>query len=207
MAHAAGVSPVERAGGNTPAAQRLIYKIMNTTNQKPLNKRPLARRTPIFAAAASLLLVVCLAFAAQQTVTEHFGVSLCDETFYGHGSRRANITKQLSRNGKLPGVLLDAQVVQEKIGDGVLGPADFHTFYALTVPAADLPAWRTALAASPVLNGPAAYAAPKAPTAWWLKPAEFGKLELFGAKPLTGLVNGWVGLLPDGRIFIYSFTM
>ena len=180
---------------------------MNPTNPNLLNKHPLARRAPILAAAASLLLVAaCLPCGAQQAVTE---ISASPSaTKPSTVTERVDLfTKQLSRNGNLPGVLLDAQVVQEKIGDGVLGPADFHTFYALTVPAAEIPAWRTALAASPVLNGPAAYAAPKAPTAWWLKPAEFGKLELFGAKPLTGLVTGWVGLLPDGRIFIYAFTM
>jgi hypothetical protein len=142
---------------------------------------------------SALIIAVCLPCAAQQPVAVK--------------DRVAIITKQLSRNGKLPGVLLDAQFVEEKVGDGILGPSDFFAFYALTVPAAELPAWRTALAPSPVLNGPAAYAAPKAPTPWWLKPEEFGKLELFSSKPLTGRVNGWVGLAPDGRIFIYAFTM
>jgi len=121
--------------------------------------------------------------------------------------RVATITKQLSRNGKLPGVLLDARFMEEKVGDGVLGPADFFTFWALTVPASDIPAWRAFLAASPVVNGPAAYAAPKAAAPWWVGAADFGKLELFGPKPLTGWFNGWVGLAPDGQIFIYSFTM
>jgi hypothetical protein len=155
-----------------------------------LKSQPTPRMKSILSA---LIIVVCLPCAAQHPFTAKDRVAL--------------ITKQLSRNGKLPGVLLDAQVMQEKIGDGVLGPSDFFVFYALTVPAADLAMWRAALAASPVLNGPAVYASPKAPTPWWLKPEEFGKLELFGSKPLTGRVNGWVGLAPDGRIFIYSFTM
>ena len=167
---------------------------MNSTTPTPSFSRTFSRWASFLAVAALLLVVpACRPRAAQQPVTAKDRVAL--------------ITKQLSRSGKLPGVLLDAQFVEEQVGDGVLGPSDFFAFYALTVPAADLPAWRAALAPSPVLNGPAAYASPKAPTAWWLKPAEFGKLELFSSKPLTGRVNGWVGLAPDGRIFIYAFTM
>jgi hypothetical protein len=119
----------------------------------------------------------------------------------------ATITRQLSRNGKLPGILLDAQFLEEKVGNGVLGPSDFLAFYALTVPVADLPAWRAALAATPVVNGPAAHAAPKSATPWWVSTTDFEKLELFGPKSLTGRFNGWVGLAPDGHIFIYAFTM
>lgn len=180
---------------------------MNATNPNPINKRPLARRAPILAAAASLLIFTsCRPNAAQPSAGDRSPSAPASQAAADNG-RVAKITKQLSRNGKLPGVLLDAQFLEEKVGDDVLGPADFSAFYALTVPVADLPAWRAALAASPVLNGPAKYAAPKVLTTWWLKSEEFGKLELFGAKPLTGLVNGWVGLAPDGRVFIYAFKM
>jgi hypothetical protein len=122
-------------------------------------------------------------------------------------ARAETIAKQLSRNGKLPSLLLDARFVEEKAGDGVLGPADFFAFYALSVSVADIPLWRAALADSPVVNGPAAYAAPKADAPWWPSRDDFSKLELFGPKSLTGRFNGWVGLAPDGRIFIYAFTM
>ena len=180
---------------------------MNPTNPNSTFTRTLARRSPILAVAESLLLfAACLPCAAQQRGIEISPSPSATQPVTAK-ERVATITKQLSRNGKLPGVLLDAQFVEEKIGDGVLGPSDFFAFYALTVPAADLPAWRAALAASPVVNGPAAYAAPKAAAPWWASKADFGKLELFGPKSLTGRFNGWVGLAPDGRIFIYAFTM
>ena len=117
------------------------------------------------------------------------------------------ITKQLSKHGKLPGALLDAQFVEEKKGDGVLGPSDFFAFYALTVPAADIPAWRAALAASPVDIETEAYATPKVAVPWWVSKEEYQKLELFGPKSLTGRSHGWVKLAADGRIFIYAFTL
>jgi hypothetical protein len=121
--------------------------------------------------------------------------------------RVANITKQLSRSGNLPGALLDAHFLEEKIGDGVLGPSDFFAFYALKIPVADIPAWQAALATSPVVNNSGTFASPKSPVPWWISEEEFFKLELFGPKPLTGRYNGWLGISPDGRIFIYSFTM
>jgi hypothetical protein len=121
--------------------------------------------------------------------------------------RVAAITKQLSRNRKLPGMLLDAQFIEEKVGDGVLGPSDFFAFYALTVPTADISAWRRALAASPVDKGTEGYAAPKAAVSWWVSKEDYQKLELFGPKSLTGRSHGWVKLSSDGRIFIYAFTM
>ena len=49
--------------------------------------------------------------------------------------------------------------------------------------------------------------APKKAESWWLPAADFGGLEFFSPKDLTGRVNGWIGIAPDGRIFIHSFTM
>jgi hypothetical protein len=121
--------------------------------------------------------------------------------------RVAEVTKQLGRNAKLPGPLLDAHFVEEQTGDGKLGPADFAAFYALTVAPADLPAWHAALAAIPVVNSGGSYAAPKKAQPWWVSEPDFKKLNLCGPKSLTGRVNGWVGIAPDGRIFIYAFTM
>jgi len=179
---------------------------MNPTNPNSTSTRTHAHRAPILAAAASLLLAACLPCAAQQPESERSPSAPAKQAATDK-ERVAAITKQLRRNGKLPGVLLDAQFVEEKVGDGVLGPSEFFAFYALTVPASDLPAWRAALAASPVVNNTPAYAAPKAAAPWWASKADFGKLELFGPKSLTGRFNGWVGLAPDGRIFIYAFTM
>ena len=181
--------------------------ILDMQSPKPRSVPPRTLRAACLVAAASLLLVAsCRPRAAQVSVTEISASPTATKPTTVQ-ERVEIITKQLSRNGKLPGVLLDAQFLQEKVGDGVLGPSDYFAFYALTVPVADLPAWRAALAAAPVVKGAPGYAAPKAPTPWWLQPAEFGKLELFDSKPLTGNVNGWVGLAPDGRIFIYAFTI
>ncbi len=180
---------------------------MKNLDSMSASKRSLARLAPILVAAAALLLITaCRPQAAQESGIE-ISASPTATKQTAAQERVELISRRLSGSGKLPSVPVDAQFLEEKLGDGTLGPSDFFAFYALRVPVADLPAWRAALAASPVRKGPAAYAAPKAPTAWWLPSADFGKLDLFGAKPLTGLVNGWVGLAPDGRIFIYAFKI
>lgn len=122
-------------------------------------------------------------------------------------NRVTKIETQLSRGMKLPGKVLAAEFVQEQAGDGLLGPSDFKAFYALKVPVSELPAWEAALAATPVVNSSGGYAKPKVAQPWWVSEADFKTLKLHGPKNLTGWFNGWVGLSPDGRIFIYSFTM
>ena len=185
---------------------------MNPTNPNSPSARTHAHRAPILAAAASLLLAACLPCAAQQPGSER-SPSLSAKQPVTDKERVATITKQLSRNGKLPGVLLDAQFVEEKVGDGVLGPSDFFAFYALTVPAADLPAWRAALSKSKgtwnqfANDSEIKRAAPKKAQPWWVKQSDLGALEFYSPKSLTGRSNGWVGIAPNGRIFIYAFTM
>lgn len=152
---------------------------------------------------ASVLLattVLAVSSLAQQT-------RATPETSPAKAAQVNKIEAQLSRSMKLPGKLLEAQFVQEQLGNGILGPSDFKAFYALKVPASDIPAWEAALAATPVVNGSGTYAKPKQTQSWWVSEADFKTLKLHGPKNLTGWVNGWVGLSPDGRIFIHSFTM
>lgn len=126
--------------------------------------------------------------------------------------RVAVIAKLLSKTAPLPSALLDAHFVEEQIGDGRLGPSDFYAFYALTVAPDDLPAWRAALSESRTWNRfsndeDIRRAAPKKAQPWWVSGADLGALEFYSPHSLTGRANGWVGIAPDGRIYVYAFTM
>lgn len=126
--------------------------------------------------------------------------------------RVAAVPKLLSKTDPLPSSLLDAHFVGEQTGDGGFGPSDFKAFYALTVAPADLPAWRAALSKVKTWNHfsndeEIKRAAPKKAQPWWVSGADLGALEFYSPHSLTGRANGWVGIAPDGRIFIYSFTM
>ena len=122
------------------------------------------------------------------------------------------ISKLLSKTAPLPSSLLDAHFVEEQTGDGRLGPSDFKAFYALTVAPADLAAWRDALSESKTWNhfsndDEIRRAAPKKVQPWWVKEAALGTLEFYSPHSLTGRANGWVGIAPDGKIYVYAFTM
>lgn len=121
--------------------------------------------------------------------------------------RVAAVSKLVTRHSPLPSPLLDAHFVEQQTGDGRLGPSDFAAFCALTVAPADLAAWRMALAPLEAQNTPPEYVAPKKPFPWWLTQDDFLRLTFHSPKSLTGRINGWVGVAPDGRIFVYSFSM
>ena len=121
--------------------------------------------------------------------------------------RVAAVSPLISKHAPLPGPILDAQFVEEQTGDGQLGPSDFAAFYALRVAPADLAAWRSALPTIESQNTPPKYVAPKQTRPWWLTHDDFLSLTFYSPKSLTGRSNGWVGIAPDGRIFVYAFTM
>jgi hypothetical protein len=121
--------------------------------------------------------------------------------------RVAEVTRIIARTSPLPGPILDAHFVEEQTGDGRLGPSDFASFCALTVAPGDLAAWRAALQPIEAQNTPPKLVDPKQAQPWWVTQTDFGTLQFYSPKSLTGRHNGWVGIAPDGRIFVYSFTM
>ena len=121
--------------------------------------------------------------------------------------RVAAVTKIISRTAPPPSPILDAHFVEEKFGDGIFGPSDFRSFCALTVAPDDLAAWRSALKPIEQRIRPTKLDVPKQAQPWWVSPNDFRTLEFYSPKSLTGRYNGWVGIAPDGRIFVYSFTM
>ena len=121
--------------------------------------------------------------------------------------RVAAVSPLIGKHAPLPSPILDAHFVEEQTGDGQLGPSDFAAFYTLTVAPADLAAWRSALPTIEAQNTPPKYITPKQPRSWWLTHDDFLGLTFYSPKSLTGRSNGWVGIAPDGRIFMYAFTM
>lgn len=119
--------------------------------------------------------------------------------------RVAAVSRIITRNGPLPSALIDAHFLEERTGDGMLGPSDFASFLALTVAPADAGAWRSAL--PPLQGSQPGYRSPRQPVSWWIAASSFTGLTFHDPKPLTGQLHGWVAIAPDGRIFIHTFTM
>jgi hypothetical protein len=121
--------------------------------------------------------------------------------------RVAEVSKILSKRFPLPTPLIDAYFIEEKIGDGMMGPSDFFAFYSLKVAPADLTAWRSALTPIDSQSTTITYYTPKKIRTWWLTQSEFRDLTFYNPMTMTGRNNGWVAVSPDGRIFVYAFTM
>jgi hypothetical protein len=121
--------------------------------------------------------------------------------------RVAEVSKLISRTAPLPSPILDAHFVEEQTGEGRIGPSAFASFCAITVAPEDLAAWRSSLQPLEAQNTPPKLVDPKQAQPWWVTPSDFSTLEFHSPKSLTVRYNGWVGIAPDGRIFVYSFTM
>jgi hypothetical protein len=153
----------------------------------------------------SLILVVLISVAG---CTAKRPAESSREVTGTQSERIAAVSAFIAKHTTLPTVLADASFLEEQVGDGSLGPPDFSAFYVLSVAPSDIPVWRAALSPLEPQNTPARYAAPKKGAPWWLQASEFGSLELYSPKLLTGRGNGWIGIHPQtGKIFVYAFTM
>ncbi|MCC6458638.1 MAG: hypothetical protein IT328_27060 [Caldilineaceae bacterium] len=123
----------------------------------------------------------------------------------GSQAERVNaVTEIISKSQPLPTPLMDAYFVEEKMGDGELGPADYRSFYRLEVAPEDVGAWQALL--SP-LTGIPDYPAPMQPASWWVDEESFSLLQFYAPDTLTSRTHGWIAISPEnGHIFIFTYT-
>lgn len=92
--------------------------------------------------------------------------------------------------------------VQERIGEGSLGPSDVVTYTVLSVPEAELLAWAPKAAR---LAGRPVYLAPKALPDWISRP-DFDTLEFYDGSDLSPQ-TGWVGVArASGKVYVTAMT-
>lgn len=119
--------------------------------------------------------------------------------------RVAAVSAIIAKHKAPPTAMLDAQFIQEQIGDGTLGPSDFRAFYFIEVTPQDVAKWNQLLTP---LGATAEYAAPAQPREWWIARGDFAALQFYKPVTLTGRAQGWLGVSPQtGRIYIFTFTM
>ena len=116
----------------------------------------------------------------------------------------AILTKEV---GTLPSAIDGSNFLEEKFGDGVLGPSDYTLFCAFTVAPDQIDDWVARFVDLEPWNSPAKYAAPKKSRTWWLSQSQFTQLKFYSPKWLTGRISGWVGVdNSTGEIFVYANT-
>lgn len=117
--------------------------------------------------------------------------------------RVAHVTAILNKISTPPTTILDANLLEERIGDGNLGPSDVRTYIQLQVTPTEIARWQEMLTTLP--TSPSFVAPANAPS-WWIEESEFGKLGFYEPTALIG-ANGWVAIgMNQGTIYIYSFT-
>ena len=114
--------------------------------------------------------------------------------------------KIITRNGKLPSKILDAQFVEFQQGDGHLGPSDFQVYMRITVNKVDTKKWVSGL--EKPFNNSSVYSTPNPKETWWITESNFLKLEKFETKTLFNRYNGWICVDEElGFIYVYTYTM
>lgn len=119
------------------------------------------------------------------------------------GNRAERITKIMQvvdKSGKLKQTVKDAYLIEKQLGDGYFGSSDYVCFITLEIEKSAIPTWRKL---SPQLKENNNYAAPPKPVSWWVSEQEFKKLELFNSIISP---NGWMGVSPQGKVYIYRYT-
>jgi hypothetical protein len=126
----------------------------------------------------------------------------------GNQDRRiARVSAILAKHIVLPTAILDAHFIQEQIGDGYLGPSDFRSFSAVKIAPKDIGKWSKLLKLTSIAKK-TEYAQPRLARNWWISSADFGSLQFYEPRALTGRSNGWIGIdRQTGVMYIFSFTM
>jgi hypothetical protein len=115
--------------------------------------------------------------------------------------RIGKIMRLVDKSGKLKANVKNAYLIEQKIGDGFVGSADYVSFIALDIDKLAIPTWRKL---APKSNQHS-YISPPKEVSWWVSQEEFKHLEFIDAFPIISQ-HGWVGISNGGKVYIYGFT-
>ena len=116
------------------------------------------------------------------------------------------INRIIQRNAKVPSKILEADFVENKKGDGFLGPSDFFFYARIKVAKEDLLEWTKGL--KKPYNNSTSYSAPPQKEKWWISEKDFKKLKLYETKKYFGRFNGWIGFDEStGYLYVHTFTL
>jgi|GEM_PF-3245881 len=150
------------------------------------------------------ILSVCLITACQPSSRTQLAPPQISEVEGTKAQRIETVTKILVNQEPLPSPLQDAYFLQQKIGDGELGPSDYVSFAMLDINPGDLSAWRSKLL---LLKKRPGYAQPQSLKDWWVTAADYPTLELYELSPYTNRIHGWIGIDPKtSKIYVFTFT-
>lgn len=149
------------------------------------------------------VIIVCLSVVAGCSQSSKSQNSV-HEVGGSNTERVARVTAMIARHKELPTAILNAHFIEEQIGDGGFGSADFRAFYLVEVDPRVIPRWTRDLTPLPTA---VEYEAPAQDRDWWIDRNDFGSLQFYQPDALTSRIHGWIGVSQKtGRIYIFTFT-
>ncbi len=123
----------------------------------------------------------------------------------GTNSQRIDqIEVLLKQYQPFPKPLENAHFLEEKIGDGILGPADYLRFYALTASSINLSDWVKTLK---IIEQRPSYTAPAVLPPWWVTKQDFNTLKFYKLSTPSGEDHGWIGVSENlKKAYIFTFS-
>lgn len=157
-------------------------------------------KTKAFIITFYLIITSFFAIGCDAKKTSNYTI-ISSEINGSQAERIKKIMRFVDKSGKLKANVKNAYLIEQKIGDDFLGPADFVTFIALDIDKSAIPTWQKL---APKSNNHS-YISPPKKVSWWVSPEEFKRLEFIDAFPII-YRNGWVGISNRGKVYIYGFT-
>lgn len=114
----------------------------------------------------------------------------------------ARLLPTVAPYAELSDAIEDAYLIEQKFGDGVLGPADYCSYFWIAVPPEQVGRWKSVL--QPITKAPP-YEVPPTNPSWWLTPADFDLLPKYDPFPLFQR-DGWIAVDARGAIFARTCT-
>ncbi|MEM7184533.1 MAG: hypothetical protein AAF518_26790 [Spirochaetota bacterium] len=102
----------------------------------------------------------------------------------------------------IPGKILDAKFVEEKLGDGFLGPSDYRFFAHIQIVTSEVELWEKSLGNS--LADTNYYNYPKEKQDWWFSKLDFQQVQKYPPN-LFNCIHGWV-VVRNATVYVYTYT-
>lgn len=144
------------------------------------------------------LVLVCLGCDQASGVTSQVRV----------GGPAAEIIGEKLVDAKLMRSIKGTYLIEEKRGDGQLGPSDYELFVRIDIDPSQAQAWRAHLKPQATGEPLAQFKRPRYEVDWWPKESPLSTARAVGGPTLwKGARHGWAALTPEGnRVYLYSYT-
>lgn len=125
------------------------------------------------------------------------------------GGVALDVVSKLIRDPSVLPSIKAAYIMEERLGDGELGPSDRRLFMRLDIKPESMPQWGALIEPYQDKAAEAVFVSPHLKEPWWPAHSPLPRARLIGQPTLLkGSLHGWAALSEAGdRVYLYSYTM